>query len=63
MFILEHSIYSVISPEGCAAILWKDQAMKETAAEAMKITAPDLLQFGIVCIAGSQVSSAQYTFC
>jgi len=48
VFILEHSVYSVISPEGCAAILWKDQAKKETAAEAMKITAPDLLQFGIV---------------
>jgi len=48
VFILEHSIYSVISPEGCAAILWKDQAKKEDAAEAMKVTAQDLLGFGIV---------------
>lgn len=47
VFMLEYSIYSVISPEGCAAILWKDQAKREVAAEAMKITAPDLEPFGI----------------
>ena len=41
--ILEYAIYSVISPEGCAAILWKDQETKAEAAEAMRITAPDLL--------------------
>lgn len=46
--MLEYSIYSVISPEGCAAILWKDQAKKSVAAEAMKITAPDLLDLGVV---------------
>ena len=39
---------SVISPEGCAAILWKDQEMKAQAAEAMRITAPDLLKLGVV---------------
>jgi acetyl-CoA carboxylase carboxyl transferase subunit alpha len=48
VFILEYATYSVISPEGCAAILWKDQEKKAEAAEAMKITAPDLLQLGVV---------------
>lgn len=47
VFILEYATYSVISPEGCAAILWKDQEKKAEAAEAMKITAPDLLQLGV----------------
>ncbi len=46
--MLQYAIYSVISPEGCAAILWKDQEKKEEAAEAMKITAPDLLELGVV---------------
>jgi acetyl-CoA carboxylase carboxyl transferase subunit alpha len=44
----EFSIYSVIPPEGCASILWRDAARKVEAAEALKITAPDLLAFGIV---------------
>ncbi len=44
--MLEYAIYSVISPEGCAAILWKDQDRKADAAEAMKLTAPDLLELG-----------------
>ncbi len=48
VFILEYATYSVISPEGCAAILWKDQNKKAEAAEAMRITAPDLLQLGVV---------------
>lgn len=46
--ILENSFYSVISPEGCAAIMWRDAAKAETAAEAMKITAKDLKELGIV---------------
>ncbi|HUL16982.1 MAG TPA: acetyl-CoA carboxylase carboxyltransferase subunit alpha [Terriglobales bacterium] len=46
--ILENSFYSVISPEGCAAILWRDASKAETAAEAMKITAKDLMELGIV---------------
>jgi acetyl-CoA carboxylase carboxyl transferase subunit alpha len=46
--MLEYSIYSVISPEGCAAILWKDQNRKGEAAEAMQITAPDLLRLGVI---------------
>lgn len=48
VLMLEYSIYSVISPEGCAAILWKDQNRKEDAAEAMQITAPDLLKLGVI---------------
>jgi acetyl-CoA carboxylase carboxyl transferase subunit alpha len=48
VLILEHSVYSVISPEGCASILWRDGARARDAAEAMKITAPDLLTLGIV---------------
>jgi acetyl-CoA carboxylase carboxyl transferase subunit alpha len=48
VFILEYATYSVISPEGCAAILWKDQEKKAEAAEAMKLTAPDLLSLGVV---------------
>lgn len=46
--MLEHSIYSVISPEGCASILWRDAGRAEEAATAMKITASDLKGFGIV---------------
>ena len=46
--MLEHSIYSVISPEGCASILWRDAGRAEQAATAMKITAPDLLGFGVI---------------
>ena len=46
--ILENSFYSVISPEGCAAILWRDAAKAETAAGALKITATDLKALGIV---------------
>ena len=46
--ILENSFYSVISPEGCAAIMWRDAAKAETAAGALKITASDLKELGIV---------------
>jgi acetyl-CoA carboxylase carboxyl transferase subunit alpha len=46
--ILENGFYSVISPEGCASIIWRDSAKAETAAEAMKITAMDLKELGIV---------------
>ena len=46
--ILENGFYSVISPEGCASIIWRDSAKAETAAEAMKITATDLKELGIV---------------
>ena len=46
--MLEHSTYSVISPEGAATILWKDASLSKEAAEAMKITAPDLKGIGII---------------
>jgi acetyl-CoA carboxylase carboxyl transferase subunit alpha len=48
VFMLEHSVYSVISPEGCAAILWKNSSNAAEAAAAMKITAQDLKRFGII---------------
>ena len=46
--MLENSIYSVISPEGCASILWRDASQAGRAAEAMKITAPDLKELGVI---------------
>ena len=48
ILMLENAIYSVISPEGCAAILWKTNSAKEQAAEALKITAPDLEALGVI---------------
>jgi acetyl-CoA carboxylase carboxyl transferase subunit alpha len=48
VLMLEHSVYSVISPEGAASILWRDSARAQDAATAMKITAQDLLRFGII---------------
>src|SRR6266571_3971826 len=48
ILMMEHAVYSVISPEGCAAILWKDASRKKEAAEALKITASDLKQLGVV---------------
>jgi len=48
VYMLEHAVYSVISPEGCAAILWKNSAAAPDAAAAMRITAQDLKKFGIV---------------
>ena len=48
VLILEHSIYSVISPEGCASILWRDGARAKDAAAAMKITAQDLIRLKVI---------------
>jgi acetyl-CoA carboxylase carboxyl transferase subunit alpha len=48
VLILENAYYSVISPEGCAAILWKDRSAAAKAAEALKITAKHLLELGLV---------------
>ena len=48
VIMLENSIYSVISPEGCASILWRDTSKSLEAAEAMKLTAKDLLELGII---------------
>jgi acetyl-CoA carboxylase carboxyl transferase subunit alpha len=46
--MFEHAVYSVISPEGCAAILWKDSAKAPDAAENLRLTAENLLELGIV---------------
>jgi acetyl-CoA carboxylase carboxyl transferase subunit alpha len=48
VLMLEYAIYSVIPPEGCAAILWRDASKKAEAAAALKLTAPDLLKAGVV---------------
>jgi acetyl-CoA carboxylase carboxyl transferase subunit alpha len=48
VLMMENSIYSVISPEGCASIMWRDAGKRELAAEAMKITAGDLIEFRLV---------------
>jgi len=48
ILMLEHAIYSVISPEGCAAILWGEATKAPEAAELMRITAPDLMKLGVI---------------
>jgi acetyl-CoA carboxylase carboxyl transferase subunit alpha len=48
VLMFENSVYSVISPEGCAAILWKDASQRERAAEALKLTAQDLLDLEVI---------------
>jgi acetyl-CoA carboxylase carboxyl transferase subunit alpha len=48
VYMLENSVYSVISPEGCASIMWRDPTKAEIAAEALKITAPDLLDMKLI---------------
>ncbi len=48
VLMLENAVYSVISPEGCAAILWNDATQKERAAEALRLTARDLLDLGVI---------------
>lgn len=65
VYILENAYYSVISPEGCAAILWKDRAHAPKAAEALKVDAPGLYKLGIVDgiipepLGGAQTNVAQ----
>jgi acetyl-CoA carboxylase carboxyl transferase subunit alpha len=46
--MLENAVYSVISPESCAAIIWRDSGKAEQAAAALRLTAPDLASFGLV---------------
>src|SRR4030042_99009 len=48
ILMLEYSVYSVITPEGCAAILWKDGKKKEAAAESLRLTSNDLYQLGVI---------------
>lgn len=60
VIMLEHSIYSVISPEGCASILWKSADKARDAAAALRLTASDLLQLGVIdAIAKEPVGGAQ----
>jgi acetyl-CoA carboxylase carboxyl transferase subunit alpha len=65
VLMLEFSIYSVIPPEGCAALVWRDASKKAQAADALKLTAPDLKRFGIIDdivpepIGGAHVDLAQ----
>ncbi len=48
VFMMENSVYSVISPEGCASIMWRDASKKELAAQALRITSPDLMEMAII---------------
>jgi acetyl-CoA carboxylase carboxyl transferase subunit alpha len=60
VLMLEHSVYSVISPEGCAAILWSDQGKAREAARAMRMTAPDLMELEVIdAIVPEQPGGAQ----
>ena len=57
--MLENAVFSVISPEGCASILWKDSSRAPDAAEALRITADDMLRFGVAdaIVAGADLAS------
>src|SRR5690606_23741964 len=48
VYMLEHAVYSVISPEGCASILWRSAEQAKEAAEALRLTAEDLLKLGVI---------------
>ena len=48
VLMMENSVYSVISPEGCASIMWRDASKKETAAQALRITATDMKELGVI---------------
>ncbi len=59
VLMLEHAIYSVISPEGCASILWRDASQAQSAAEALRMTAQDLSRLGVIdAIVGEPVGGA-----
>src|SRR5690242_258245 len=61
VLMMENAIYSVISPEGCASIMWRDATKKELAAEALRITAPDLKELGCVDAIISEPSGGAHT--
>jgi acetyl-CoA carboxylase carboxyl transferase subunit alpha len=46
--MLENSVYSVITPEGCASIMWRDASKRDLAAQALRITAEDMIELGVV---------------
>jgi acetyl-CoA carboxylase carboxyl transferase subunit alpha len=58
--MLENATYSVISPEGAAALLWKDAGQAQRAAETMKITAPDLMELGVIDTVISEVQGGAH---
>lgn len=62
VWMLENAVYSVISPEGCASILWKDAAKAELAAENLKLTAPDALTLSVIERMISETNIGQSTF-
>jgi acetyl-CoA carboxylase carboxyl transferase subunit alpha len=61
VLMLENAIYSVISPEGCASIMWRDASKKELAAEALKITATDLKELGCIDVIVSEPEGGAHT--
>lgn len=61
VLMMENAVYSVISPEGCASIMWRDASKKELAAEALRITAPDLKELGCVDAIVSEPSGGAHT--
>lgn len=63
ILIMEHAYYSVITPEGCAAILWKDRTFSSKAAESLKLTSSELLKLGIVDeIISEPIGGAHYNY-
>ena len=60
VLMLENAVYSVISPEGCAAILWPDRSAAPQAARALRLTAPDLCRLGVVDEVVPEPSSAAH---
>lgn len=61
VLMLEHAVYSVISPESCAAIVWRDSAQAEKAAEALKLTSGDLLRLGLIDAVISEPAEGAHT--
>ena len=61
VLMMENSVYSVISPEGCASIMWRDASKKELAAEAMKITAKDMSELGCIDAIISEPAGGAHT--
>jgi acetyl-CoA carboxylase carboxyl transferase subunit alpha len=64
VMMLEHAIYSVISPEGCASILWRSAEHVQEAADALKLTASDLMRFGVIdTVIGEPIGGAHRSPC
>src|ERR1044072_2121402 len=61
VLMMENSVYSVISPEGCASIMWRDASKRELAAAALKITAKDLEQMGMIDAAAPVLRTSRHS--